>query len=102
MSGQPVGPIGRIVAANVRRLRAARRLSQQAVVNAMTAAGQPIPRSALSDIELGLRRLDVDDLHALAAALGTSAVALLGPCEHCHGTPGPMSACLGCGAEGPR
>ncbi len=24
------------------------------------------------------------------------------PCEHCHGTPGPWTACLACGAEGPR
>jgi hypothetical protein len=70
----------------------------------MTAAGRPIPRSALSDVEVGLRRVDVDDLHALAQVLGVTVAQLLSPagCEHCHGTPGPWTACLACGAEGAR
>lgn len=104
MSGQTVGPHGRTVAARAHRLRLVRRLSQAAVVTAMAQAGHPIPRSALSDIELGLRRLDVDDLHALAAALGVAPALLLdaSACEHCHGAPQPMTACLGCGAKGAR
>jgi transcriptional regulator with XRE-family HTH domain len=99
-----VGPFGRIVAANAVRLRRARNLSQTAVVTAMAAVGHPIPRSALSDVECGVRRVDVDDLYALAAALGVTVVQLLAApaCARCHDTPGSWSACLACGAEGAR
>ena len=104
MSGVTVGPLGRTVAATIGRRRRAAGMSQAAVARAMTAAGRPIPRSALSDAELGVRRLDVDDLHAPAHVLGVTVTQLLPPaaCEHCHGTPGPWTACLACGAEGPR
>jgi transcriptional regulator with XRE-family HTH domain len=104
VSAPHVGPHGRTVAANIHRLRQARGLTQHATVTALAAAGRPIPRSALSDIELGVRRVDIDDLHALAVVLGVSPLRLLTApdCATCQDVPRAMTACLACGAEGPR
>lgn len=41
--------------------------------------GRGIPPLGLRNIEAGTRRVDVDDLMALAAALGTSPITLLSP-----------------------
>ena len=57
MSGRTVGPVGRIVAANVARIRNARGLSQGGLVRAMAEIGRSMPRSALSDVEVGVQRL---------------------------------------------
>lgn len=99
-----VGPVGRIVAANITRHRHARGLSQSALVTAMATAGRPMPRSALSDLELGVRRVDVDDLHAIAAALGAPVEQLLTApaCDKCQDSPKPWTKCLACGKEAQR
>jgi transcriptional regulator with XRE-family HTH domain len=75
------GPTGRHVAANVRRLRDRRGLSTYQLSGALKAAGQPIAPSSITNIEAGRRRVDVDDLMALAAVLGVSPAALLLPLD---------------------
>jgi transcriptional regulator with XRE-family HTH domain len=65
------GEVGHVVAAQVRLLREEKRLSLQALSRRLKALGRPILPSGLSKIEQGDRRVDVDDLVALAAALET-------------------------------
>jgi transcriptional regulator with XRE-family HTH domain len=65
------GEVGHTVAAQVRRIRESERLSLQALSDRLAALGRPILPSGLSKIEQGTRRVDVDDLVALAAALET-------------------------------
>jgi hypothetical protein len=71
------GPFGLAVARNVRRFRGdhsyaelSRRLKQ---------VGRPIPPLGLRHLEAGSRRVDVDDLVALAIALDVPALTLLMP-----------------------
>jgi transcriptional regulator with XRE-family HTH domain len=73
------GPTHRQVAANVRALRARRNLSQPELSERLAAVGRPMGVSALSKIEKATRRVTVDDLVALALALGTNPNALLLP-----------------------
>ncbi len=63
----------------MRELRKARSLDLADLSSRLTALGQPISLSALSNIELGQRRVDVDDLVALALALGVAPNRLLLP-----------------------
>lgn len=72
-----LGGVGHAVVAQVRRLRERRRLSLQALSDRLAALGRPILPSGLSKIEAGTRRVDVDDLVALADALETVPSALL-------------------------
>jgi transcriptional regulator with XRE-family HTH domain len=74
-----VGATGQNVRANVARLRKARGWTTSKLAERMAAAGRPIPQSGVSRIELGARRVDVDDLTALAVVLGVSPSALLLP-----------------------
>ncbi len=55
----------------MRQLREGKRLSLQDLSDRLAAIGRPILPSGLSKIELGHRRVDVDDLEALAFALET-------------------------------
>lgn len=57
------------IRANVRRLRKAQGLTQTALAERITAAGLPFGDMAVWGIENGKRRINVDDLHALAQAL---------------------------------
>jgi transcriptional regulator with XRE-family HTH domain len=66
-----LGEVGHTVKAQVRRLREQRELSLQALSDRLVTVGRPILPSGLSKIEAGTRRVDVDDLVALAEALGT-------------------------------
>ncbi len=104
MSGQPVGPVGRIVAANVRSLRADRGMSKQALADACAAAGSPIPVLGITRIEDHGRRVDADDLVTLARIFGVEPAQLLTApnCVRCHGAPAPWTKCLACGAEAQR
>lgn len=68
-----------IVAANVRRLRKAAGLSQAGLANIVTRAGYNLGEMAIGTIESGKRRINVDDLYVLAAALGTKPERLLAP-----------------------
>ncbi|MFF9494242.1 helix-turn-helix domain-containing protein [Streptomyces flaveolus] len=77
---------GRTVAANVKRLREAQRLTLRALSARLKEMGRPLSADALNKIENGasdeprqVRRVDVDDLVALAVALGVHPTALLLP-----------------------
>ncbi|WP_078898320.1 helix-turn-helix transcriptional regulator [Streptomyces sp. CNQ-509] len=81
MATRPVeiGPTGRQTATNIERIRTLLGISQRQLAERLTDLGRPIPSTALSKIERGDRRCDVDDLAALAAALGVSPTTLLLP-----------------------
>ncbi len=63
------GQVAERVAENVKRLRVEKRLTLDDLAGRMRALGKPILKSGLSKIESGDRRVDVDDLVALAVAL---------------------------------
>jgi transcriptional regulator with XRE-family HTH domain len=71
------GRVGQLVAAEIRRRREQRGLSLQTLSGYLEVLGRPILPSGLSKIESGDRRVDVDDLVAIADALGTVPSALL-------------------------
>ncbi|MEU4578952.1 helix-turn-helix transcriptional regulator [Nonomuraea sp. NPDC023979] len=73
------GPIGRRVARNVAELRAARGLTLREMSAKMGELGRPTLPSGIMKIEDGTRRVDVDDLVALALALDVSPNRLLLP-----------------------
>lgn len=70
---------GQHVQANVARLRKERGLTTYQLALKLKDAGRPIPQSGVSRIESGSRRVDVDDLTALAHVLGVNPNALLLP-----------------------
>lgn len=74
-----IGESGRSVALNVTIRRATAGLAVAELAEKVTAAGRHLTRQALSEIEAGRRRVDADDLAALALALETSPAALLMP-----------------------
>ena len=82
-----LGPAGRAVAANVKRLRAERGLSLKALSDALERQGRHLGEDALGKIEKGARvngvaaarRVDADDLAALAVVLGVAPSDLLRP-----------------------
>jgi hypothetical protein len=65
----------------------------------LSAAGRPIPVLGLRRIERGERRVDVDDLVALAVVFGVSPERLLRPfdCPKYHGEPPVGFTCNTCG-----
>lgn len=67
------------VSANVKRLRKDKNLGLRGLATKLGEVGRPLGHSAVDQIEKGRRRVDVDDLMALAAALGVSPVTLLMP-----------------------
>lgn len=73
------GPIGRAVAENVGAVRKRRGWSQSTLSAKLGELGRPILTSGVAKIEAGDRRVDVDDLLALAAALNVSPARLLLP-----------------------
>jgi transcriptional regulator with XRE-family HTH domain len=79
--GNPPGPTNVIVAANIRRARAAIGLDLREMAVRMTAAGRVISHTGLSKVENLERRVDVDDLTAIAYVLGTTPADLLIPIE---------------------
>jgi transcriptional regulator with XRE-family HTH domain len=104
-NGNPIGPVGLAVAAKIRMLRRKRGITTNSLSELLLAAGRPIHSSAITKIEQGDRRIDIDDLAAIATALGTTATSLLEPpeaCSTCHGKPKPGFACLACGTEAQR
>jgi transcriptional regulator with XRE-family HTH domain len=70
---------GKQTAANIERLRSTLGISQRQLAARLTELGRPIPGTALSKIERGERRVDVDDLAAFAIALGVGPATLLLP-----------------------
>lgn len=77
----PLGPIGVNVQHNVKRLREDQNLTLAELARRLEAFGRKIPPLGLSRIEAGERRVDADDLVALAAALLVSPATLLLPPE---------------------
>lgn len=77
----PLGPMGENVRANVQRIRTGAGMSYRELSDRLSVAGRPIPTLGLSRLENGERRVDVDDLVALALALSVSPATLLMP-EH--------------------
>lgn len=65
----------------VKALRLARGMTQQQLADAMTEVGRPIIKSGINKVETGGRRVDADDLMALAVALDVSPLRLLLPIE---------------------
>lgn len=70
---------GRTVAANVRRLRRELDLTTKQLADRVTECGRPMLPNAITKIEQMQRRVDADDLSALAVALGVTPNALLLP-----------------------
>lgn len=96
------GDVGHNLRSNVKALRKARALTYAALSALLADAGWPIPIMGLRRIEHGERRVDVDELVALASVFGVTPTYLLEPapsCGTCHGAPPPGFACTGCGAS---
>ncbi|WP_153037975.1 helix-turn-helix domain-containing protein [Rhodococcus ruber] len=75
----PLGPTGRTVAANVKRIRTKHGLAYTELAARLEEVGRPIPTLGLRKIESEERRVDADDLLALSIALGVNPNALLFP-----------------------
>lgn len=69
--------MGRRVASNVRRLRDLRQLTTGQLAERLTAHGVAMNATAVTKIEKMNRRVTVDELHALAGALGVRTTQLL-------------------------
>ncbi|MFJ3786974.1 helix-turn-helix domain-containing protein [Streptomyces sp. NPDC090093] len=82
-----IGPAGQHVARSVARLREARSWDQGELVARLAAEGLALSQPIVSRVEAGTRRVDVDELLALAVALGVAPVALLPP----HSAPEPAA-----------
>lgn len=67
------------VSANVKRLRTKQNLGLRGLSTKLGEVGRPLGHSAIDQIEKGTRRVDVDDLMALAVALEVSPSTLLMP-----------------------
>lgn len=75
----PPAPAGEVLAANLKRLREEQRLTYVELSNRLAETRRPIPVLGLRRIERGERRVDVDDLLALALVLSAHPVDLLVP-----------------------
>ncbi|GAA1980402.1 hypothetical protein GCM10009799_01920 [Nocardiopsis rhodophaea] len=75
----PLGPTGETVRKNVKRLRQDRRLTFAELSRQLKEMGREIPTLGLSRIEEGKRRVDADDLVALAMVFDVSPATLLLP-----------------------
>lgn len=75
----PLGPVGEQVRANVERIRTARGLTKKELADRTQELGRPVPPLGVSRIEAGTRRVDADDLVALAEALNVGPLDLLLP-----------------------
>jgi transcriptional regulator with XRE-family HTH domain len=73
------GPAARRVAENLRRIRQERGLSYAELARRLAATGHPVIDTALLKTEKGERRASIDDLAALAVALGVTPNRLLLP-----------------------
>jgi transcriptional regulator with XRE-family HTH domain len=74
--------VGGYLIENLKQLRKERRLAYTELSDRLGQLGRPIPTLGLSRIEKGNRRVDVDDLVALALALGVSPNRLILSADH--------------------
>lgn len=76
----PLGPVGGYVVENLKHLREdVRKLTYRELSDELDKIGRRIPTLGLARIERGERRVDADDLVALAIALRVNPTALLLP-----------------------
>jgi transcriptional regulator with XRE-family HTH domain len=73
-----IGPTGETVRANVKMVREDQKLTLRDLSEKMSETGHPMAHNTISEIERGARRVDVDDLTALAKALKVPTSYLLG------------------------
>lgn len=73
------GPLATQVARSIRRLREKQRVSYAELAKRLAEAGRPIPLLGLSRMENGDRRIDLDDLVAVAQALRVPPIWLIFP-----------------------
>jgi transcriptional regulator with XRE-family HTH domain len=85
-----VGPAGRVLAANIQRIRKRKKLTFAEVSARTEEIGQPIAVLGLRRIERGERRVDFDDLLCLARALRVAPVDLMVPVWHTDTVPFPI------------
>jgi len=88
------GPLGRNLVANVEYLRQVRGLSLRKLSAGLEAIGRPIPPLGLFRLVHGERRVDVDELVALAEVLEVTPDVLLSPPGAVRAAPGPVPAVL--------
>lgn len=74
-----LGETGATVARNIRQIRKKRGLQYVELAEQLERLGREIPTWGLRKIESGGRRVDADDLVAIAVALGVSPASLLMP-----------------------
>ena len=74
-----LGPTGETVRHNIRRIRDAHGMTLKGLSVELARRQRPLSHTVLSQMETGGRRVDVDDLVAIAAALDTNPNALLFP-----------------------
>jgi hypothetical protein len=86
-----VGPAGLVLAANIARVREASRLSYIDLSRELARAGRPIPELGLRRIEKGERRVDFDDLLAIAYVLRVCVVDLMITGDVADGDPYPIT-----------
>jgi transcriptional regulator with XRE-family HTH domain len=77
--GNPAGQTNEVVAANLRKVRQSTGVDLRELSARIKTTGRVISPSAVSKIENGDRRVDVDDLTVFAYALETTPAALLTP-----------------------
>lgn len=73
------GDLSAQIAGTIRRIREGRRLPYTELADRLAKIGRPIPVLGLRRIEKGERRVDVDELVALAQALEVPAIRLIFP-----------------------
>jgi transcriptional regulator with XRE-family HTH domain len=90
-----------MLARNIRRIRGQRGLTYVKLATQLTEAGRPIPVLGLRRIERRERRVDADDLTALAVVLGVTVQQLLDPpsCQACGSAPPAGFTCNECGGS---
>lgn len=77
--GNEIGSTGKTVAQNIARVRKSQQISLKDLEDRLTARGRKISVSGLSKIENEDRRVEVDDLMAIALCLEVSPLGLLLP-----------------------
>jgi transcriptional regulator with XRE-family HTH domain len=87
-----VGPASLVLAANIARVREAKRLSYIDLSRELSRAGRPIPELGLRRIEKGERRIDFDDLIAIAYVLRVCPVDLMISGDVADSDPYPVTA----------
>lgn len=77
--GNDIGEVGRRLGGRVRIVRNEVGLTQNDLSARLAAIGRPMPTASIGRLESGDRRVDVDDLMALAYVLDVSPLSLLLP-----------------------